>query len=71
MRKMIYAINNLWDRFGPVPVHYAIMKNNDNLWYVALLRKQFKHRVGPYFSNKIDVFKFYESITEKGEAKYE
>ena len=71
MRNLIFKIHKIWDQFGPAPIHYAIMKNKDNLWYVALLRKQFKHRIGPYFSNKVDVFKFYDSITTTGEAKYE
>ena len=71
MRNMIFKINQLWDKFGPAPVHYAIMKNKDGLWYVALLRKQLKHRIGTLFTSEGDAFRFFDAITTKGEAKYE
>tara|TARA_R110002020_G_scaffold166583_2_gene354686 strand:+ start:778 stop:999 length:222 start_codon:yes stop_codon:yes gene_type:complete len=70
MNKILYKLSKIWDRIAPTPISYAIMQDSKDRWYVVMLRGQFKHRVGPFFKNKVDVFSFYNAVTTTEEVVF-
>jgi len=70
MNKLLYKIAKIYDRFIPAPISYAIMQDPKDRWYVVMLRGQFKHRIGPLFKNKVDVFQFYHAETTTEEVVF-